>query len=303
MDRIGSSKAFGIAFPVLATIAAMASFQIGAALAKGLFPAVGPQGAAALRLCLGAAMLLALARPWRTWPRRAPMLPLFGLGLSMAGAMLMLFLALERLPLGPAIALQFLGPLAIALLGSRRPSDLIWAALAAVGVWSLVGAGGATAPLDPAGVAFALGAAAGWAGYILCGRVASASFGASTAALAVSVAAALVLPVGLGHAGSALFAPALLPLALLVAVFSTAIPFSLELYALPRLPARTFAVFMSLEPAFGALSGFVLLDERLTGARIGGIAVVVLAAAGAAWSSAEGRAREARPKVADAPPA
>lgn len=286
----------------MATVAAMASFQIGAALAKGLFPAAGPQGAAALRLCLGAAMLMALARPWRAWPRRAPLLPVLGLGASMAGAMLMLFLALERLPLGIAIALQFLGPLAIALFGSRRLTDLIWAALAAGGVWSIVGAGAGAAALDPAGVAFALGAAIGWAGYILCGRVAGAAFGTSTAALAVSIAAALVLPVGVHHAGASLASPALIPLALLVAALSTAIPFSLELYALPRMPARTFAVFMSLEPAFGVLSGLLILGERLTGAQTGGVAVVVLAAAGAAWSGVEEKPRDARTGRAGAPP-
>lgn len=280
----------------------MAAFQIGAALAKSLFPAVGPQGAATLRLCLGAVMLTAIARPWRAWPRHAPLLPVLGLGLAMAGAIPMVYLALERLPLGIVIALQFLGPLGVALLDSRRPADLIWAALAAGGVWCLAGASPAATALDAVGVAWALGAAVCWASYILFGRAASKAFRTSTAALAVSVAAVLVLPVGVHHAGSALLSPALIPMALLVALFSAAIPFSLEFYALARMPARTFAVFMSLEPAFGVLAGLLILNERLAGAQMAGVGVVIVAAAGAAWSSAGRRARDARPEIADGPP-
>jgi inner membrane transporter RhtA len=148
----------------------------------------------------------------------------------------------------------------------------------------------------------ALGAATCWAGYIICGRAIGTSFGTSTAALAVSIAAVLVFPVGLHHAGSALFAPALIPMALLVALFSTAIPFSLDLYALPRMPARTYAVFMSLEPAFGVLSGLFILHERLAGTQISGVAVVIVAAAGATWSNADQKMHDAQVNAADAPP-
>ena len=289
-----------IALPLLATVVAMAAFQVGAATAKTLFPAIGSEGAATLRLLLGAALLMAVVRPWRAWPRPAPLAPLFGLGACMAGAVLFFYLAVGRLPLGIAIALQFLGPLSVAILGSRRPTDLIWAALAAAGVWSLVGIDRVDAALDPTGIAFALAAAASWAGYILCGRSASAAFGASTAALAVTIAAIIVLPVGVHRAGAALWDPALLPIALLVALLSTVIPFSLEMYALPRLPARTFATFTSLEPVFGVLSGLFILGERLALTQIGGVAMVIAAAAGATWSSA-GR-RNAPPSPAEAPP-
>jgi inner membrane transporter RhtA len=287
------------ALPLLATLSAMACFQVGAACAKTLFPAVGPQGAAALRLSLGAVMLLVVVRPWRTWPRRPPVLALVGLGAATGGAVLMFYLAQSRLPLGVAIALQFLGPLAVAIVGTRRPIDLVWAALAAAGVWWLVGGGARASAIDLVGVAFALCAATAWAAYILCGRIASAAFGGSTAALAASVAAVLVLPFGVARAGTALLSPALLPMALLVALLSTVVPFSLELYALPRLPARTFATFTSLEPAFGVMSGWALLHQRLEFAQIAGVAVVITAAAGAAWSSAN---RPAPPSLADAPP-
>ncbi len=145
----------------------------------------------------------------------------------------MFYLAQSRLPLGVAIALQFLGPLTVAIVGTRRPIDLVWIVLAAAGVWWLVGSGARASAIDLVGVVFALCAAIAWAAYILCGRVASAAFGGSTAALAASVAAVLVLPFGIAQAGAALLAPALLPMALLVALLSTVIPFSLELYALP----------------------------------------------------------------------
>jgi inner membrane transporter RhtA len=275
--------------PFAAVIGATCAFQVGASIAKSLFPAVGPQGTAALRLILGAAMLIAVTRPWRNWPKDAPLLPMAGLGLATAGAILFFYMALGRLPQGVAIALQFLGPLGVAIAGSRRASDLVWTALAAAGVWGLVGhdlmAGGAR-QLDLLGVAFALAAAASWAAYIVWGQAASRAFGHATPALAVGIATLVVVPVGVQHAGlTALLQPALLPLALLVALVSTAIPFSLEMYALPRMPARTFAVLTSLEPAFGALSGLLLLHERLAPAQLIGICAVMAAAAGAAWSS------------------
>lgn len=288
-----------ILLPVAAVIAATAAFQIGAALAKSLFPIVGPQGAAALRMVLGAAMLVAVARPWRNWPARAPLLSLLGLGLATAGAILFFYLAIGRLPQGVAIALQFLGPLGVAIAGSRRPSDLIWAGLAAVGVWGLVSEGFGHGRLDLLGVAFALAAAASWAAYIVWGQTASRGFGNATSALAASLAAIIVLPVGVQHAGVALLDPTILPLALVVALISTAIPFSLEMYALPRLPARTFAVLTSLEPAFGALFGLMILSEALAPAQLAGVAAVMAAAAGAAWSS---KSRAAAPVATDVPP-
>jgi inner membrane transporter RhtA len=273
--------------PLSATAAAMAAFQIGAGLAKGLFPTMGPEGAATLRLCLGGVTLLVITRPWRNWPRDAPVLPLFGLGIALAGTILLFYLAIERLPLGIAIALQFLGPLAIAVLGSRRLIDLLWALLAGIGVWSLVGPMSSHVALDPRGILFALGAAVGWAGYILFGRVAGGSFGSSTAAWSVSVAGLLILPFGILHAGWSMLTVELLPRALVVALFSAAVPFSLELYALPRLPARTFAVFTSLEPAFGVISGYLILHEVLAASQIAGVALVITAAAGAAWQTAK----------------
>lgn len=302
MHKVRSLAAARLALPILATVAATMSFQLGAAVAKGLFPLAGPLGTATLRLCIGAVLLVALVRPWRTWPRRAPILPLIGLGLSMAGVILLFFLAMERLPLGVAIALQFLGPLGIALLGSRRATDLLWAALAAGGVWSLVGVHSAATTPDPVGIAFGLAAAGCWASYILCGRAAGASFGRATAAISVSIAAMIVLPLGVHQAGPSLLALILIPATLVMVLLSTVIPFSLELYALPRLPARTFAVLTSLEPAFGVLFGLLILGERLSLAQTAGVVAVMAAAAGAAWSSADERRSEASADPAETPP-
>lgn len=284
MEKV-ANRTPAFVLPLLAVLAAMACFQLGASFAKGLFPAVGPEGAATLRIAFAAAMLMAAARPWRSWPAKAPLWPLFGLGVSSAGAMVMFYQAISHLPQGVAIALQFLGPLSIAILGSRRARDVVWALLAGAGVWALVGQGTRSGALDLEGVGWALGAAACWAGYILFGRAAGQAFGKSAAALATTVAAVLILPVGIAHAGAALLDPRLIPLALAVALFSTAVPFSLELYAMPRLPARTFSVFTSLEPALGALSGFVLLHEALSPAQLAGLTAVIAAAAGAAWST------------------
>ena len=291
-----------VLLPLAATLTAMACFQAGAAVAKSLFATVGPLGAVTLRLGLGALMLLAVTRPWRAWPRPAPLRPLAALGVAMAGVIVAFYEALGHLPLGVAIALQFLGPLGVAVFGSRRPSHLVWALLAAAGVWALTGAGVSAKAVDLVGVGWALAAAVGWASYIIIGRRVSAAFGTSTAALSVGIAALLVLPFGVAKAGALLAVPHLIPAALLMALLSTAVPFMLEFYALPRLPARTFATFTSLEPAFGVIFGLTLLNERLSLAQIGGVAAVIAAAAGAAWSSAEPGAAEPDSDVADAPP-
>lgn len=280
------ARTLAILLPIAAVLAATAAFQVGASMAKSLFPALGPQGTATLRIILGALMLLAVTRPWRAWPTQAPVLPLIGLGCATAGAVLFFYLALGRLPQGIAIALQFLGPLGVAVAGSRRAADLVWTALAAAGVWGLVGRDLAAGPggLDLLGVFWALCAAASWAAYIIWGQGASRAFGAATAPLAVAIAALVILPFGVAQAGADLLRLDLLPWALLVALVSTAIPFSLEMYALHRLPAKTFAVLTSLEPAFGALFGLLLLNELLAPPQLAGVAAVIVAAIGAAWT-------------------
>ncbi|MCW2394284.1 EamA family transporter [Sphingobium sp. B8D3C] len=281
----GSEPAAGLALlPVLAVVGSTACFQFGAAFAKGLYPSVGPIGASALRILFAALILLVLVRPWRAWPARPDWLALLGLGTCVAGAILFFYLAIAHLPLGIAISIQSLGPLTLAACMAKRALHLLWVALAGLGIWCLVGADSAKGALEPVGLLFALIAAACWAGYILCGRRVATSFGAGGAALSLCVAALLVVPVGMMQNGVGLFAPALLPLALLVAILSAAIPLSLELYALPRLPARNFAVLTSLEPAFAVLAGLFMLGERLSAIQLAGIAMVVTASMGSVMS-------------------
>jgi inner membrane transporter RhtA len=298
MRETGQPRAAFPILPLAACIVAMAGFQVGASFARTLFPAIGPVGTASLRLLFGALMLTALTRPWRSWPAKAPWGSLLALGASMACAITFFYLSIDRLPQGVAVAIQFLGPLSVAILGSRRPVDFLWAALAAAGLWLLLAVGQRFAGMDRLGVLYALCAAAGWAFYILVGRRVGAAFGSSTGALALAVAAIVILPFGALQAGWALASPSLMPMALWVAFLAAALPFSLEFYALPRLQARTFATFTSLEPAIGVLSGFLLSHDRLTLIQIGGVAAVMAAAAGAAWSGAERTA----PTITDAPP-
>jgi inner membrane transporter RhtA len=279
-----SSGLLKIVLPVAGAIVAMAAFQLGAVAAKGLFPAVGPIGAATLRLVVGAMLLLVIVRPWRGWRRGADIRPLVGLGICVAGVIIMFFKAMEHLPLGIAISLQFLGPLAVAIIGSRRPVHLLCAAGAATGVWLLTGIG-LKDDLDPVGLMWGFGAAVCWGSYILFGRAASIAFGASSAAWSIAIAAIVVAPIGAYHSGTALLSPDLIPLALLVALLSVAIPFSLEIYALGLLPPRTFAILMSAEPSFGVLFGLLFLDETLTMTQAMGVTAVIVSAAIAAATS------------------
>jgi inner membrane transporter RhtA len=206
----------------------------------------------------------------------------------------MYYLAIERLPIGVAIALQFLGPLGIALVGSRKLMDLVWIAFAGLGVWLLTDPASAGVSLDPIGVAWSLGAAACWAAYILIGRRVSNIFGRATAPLTVTIAAVIIVPLGVAHAGAALLDMSLMPVAILMALFSAAIPFVLEFFAMPRMPSRTFATLTSLEPSFGVLFGLLILQEVLTLPQLGGVALVIAASAGAVWT---GQAKAAAPPV------
>lgn len=285
--------------PLVAVLGSTASFQVGAAAAKGLFPLIGAEGTAALRLALGAVLMLALFRPWRAWPKGEGVWPLVCLGITLGCTIQFFYLAVARLPLGAAIAIQFLGPLGVAILGSRRLVDLAWALLAAGGVWALVAPGGTMAALDPLGVFWAFAAAAGWGLHIVLGRAVTVRFGAVTAPVTVLFSAFLILPFGISEAGSALLSPAVLPWALLVALFSAVIPISLEFYAMPRLPARAFAVMMSLEPAFGVLAGFVMLGEVLTARRMLGVAMVMAAATGTSLAAIR---KVEKPMASDLPP-
>ena len=276
-----ASRSPSMAASVGLLAAAMVSIQGGAAVAMGLFPLVGPAGATALRLMIGAVLLAVALRPWEARLTRANgrAVVLYGLVLGLMN--LMLYQALARIPLGVAVALEFTGPLALSAFGSRRALDLFWVLLAAGGLLLLTPWAGVS-DLDPLGAAFALAAGACWAGYIVAGRRAGAAHGARAAALGCIVAAVAVAPFGVVQAGASLLNPALIAPALAVAVFSTAVPYTLEMIVLGRMPMRVFGVLMSLEPAIAALSGLVLLRQSLSIPQMLAIGAVTAASAGVA---------------------
>jgi len=263
----------------------MLSFQFGSALAKQLFPVMGAQGATAMRLGLGALILWLLRQPWRRLRGRHDWASLWGYGLTLGVMNLCFYMALRTVPLGIAVALEFLGPLAIALFGSRRALDFLWVALVVAGLALLLPWQAQTQALDPVGVLYALGAAVGWATYILLGRRAGAAFGNDAVALGSAIGALAVVPVGVMHAGAALFTVSMLPFAFGMAILSSALPYSLEMLALTRLPARTVGILVSVEPAMGALLGLAFLDEHLTTYQWLAIAAIIAASIGAVLGS------------------
>lgn len=262
----------------------MVSYQCGASLAKHLFPQVGALGATAYRLGFSALILLLWRRPWRRWGGRRDWRTVCGYGLAMGAMNMVFYMSLRTIPLGIAVALEFTGPLALALLGSRRVIDFVWIALVVAGLALLLPLREQMHALDPIGVMYALAAGAGWALYIVLGRRAGAAWGGDAVTLGTSVGAVLAIPFGIAQAGSALLSPALLPYALGVAVLSSALPYSLEMVAMTRLPARTFSTLLSLEPAVAALAGVALLGEHLSLLQWLAIVTIIVAAAGTALS-------------------
>ena len=260
-------------------LAAAASLQVGAAFAVGLFDDVGPGGAVLLRLGLAALVLCALWRPPLPRGRELRLVAAFGIALGLMNWSI--YEAMDRIPLGVAVTIEFAGPLAVAVAGSRRPLDGLWIVLAAAGIVLLADPGGGGA--DAAGVVFALMAAACWSAYIvLSKRVGQAFPGGSGLALAMVFGTLVALPAGLHQGAGGLLEPHVLAVGLAVAIASSVVPYSLELEALRRLPAAVFGVLMSLEPAVAALAGWVVLDQVLGARELLAIALVVVASAGAA---------------------
>ncbi len=284
MHRADASR---IHAPSLAVLASLVSITCGASLAKGLFPLVGPIGTTTLRLCLAAAILLVAMRSWRVRPGAAAWRAALAYGLVMAGMNMLFYLAIERIPLGIAIALEFTGPLTVAVLHSRHRRDLLWVACAIVGLLLLIPRPSAGQAMALSGAAFALGAGVLWGAYILVGQRAGAVMGSQAAAFGLMIAAILVLPAGLlleprlhPAAWQALPLLPLLSTALAVALLSSALPYTLEMYALRHIPARSFGILMSGEPAIGALMGLLWLGERLSITQCLGIAAVIAASLG-----------------------
>ncbi len=281
VSRVVSNR-FGLGDTVLsvaALVGGMISLQCGATFAKSLFPLVGAAGTSALRVGFSALILLAVWRPWRrSLPlREAGWIALYGTALGLMN--LLFYLALARLPLGPAVAIEFVGPLAVALIASRRRSDFLWIGVAVLGLTLLLPIA-ATDGLDPVGVLLDLGAAAAWALYILFGQRAGRIDGGQAVSLGMLTAALVVAPFGVAEAGPGLFAPGVLLGGFAVAVMSSALPYSLEMAALRRLDRKSFGVLMSLEPAVAACAGLLVLGERISLVQGVAIGLVIAASVG-----------------------
>ncbi|MEU7322213.1 EamA family transporter [Streptomyces griseoviridis] len=283
--------------PVGLVLAGGISVQFGAALAISLMPRAGALGVVSLRLLVAAIVLLLVCRPRLRGHSRADWGTVVVFGVTMGAMNGLFYQAVDRIPLGAAVTLEVLGPLALSVLASRRAVNAVWAALALVGVFLLGGGGFDT--LDPVGVAYALGAGAMWATYILFSARTGRRFPqADGLALAMAVAAVLFLPLGIAESGSKLLNPTTLLLGAGVAVLSSVLPYTLELLALRRLPASTFAVLMSLEPAIAATAGFLVLHQALSATQALAIAFVVAASMGAVRTQV-GRRRRTRAKARD----
>lgn len=272
--------------PIGLLLLSMISIQSGASLAKTLFPVIGAPGVTALRLLLGTAILLVIFKPWRLRFTRESLLPMLGYGLSLGAMNYLFYLALSTIPLGIAVALEFTGPLAVAMFGARKITDYLWIILVIAGLAFLLPLGeqiGQINQLDPVGMLYALGAGAGWALYIIFGQRAGRFYGAATVSVGSLIAALIFFPIGAYNSDlSVMFSWAVLPVGVAVAILSTAFPYSLEMVALTRLPTRTFGILMSLEPVIGAMVGIIFLSEHLLFTQWLALSCIVIASMGAA---------------------
>ncbi len=276
----GAPRRRGSLGPVGLVLAGGVSVQFGGALAVTLMPRAGALGVVTLRLLVAAIVLMVLCRPRLRGHSRADWGTVIVFGVAMAAMNGLFYQSVARIPLGPAVTLEVLGPLTLSVLASRRAINLVWAALALAGVFLL--GGGGFGSLDPVGVAFALGAGAMWAAYIVFSARTGRRFPqADGLALAMGVAAVLFLPLGIAESGTKLLDPTILALGAAVAVLSSVLPYTLELLALRSLPASTFAILMSLEPALAAAAGFLILDQALSTTEAAAIALVIAASMGA----------------------
>jgi len=279
--------------PVAALMVSLITLCAGTSLAKGLFPFVGAEGTTTYRLVFSTLLLMAFWRPWRrawTWAD-APILVVFGATLGLMN--LLFYNAIKTVPFGLAIAVEFTGPLAVALWSSKKPLDFVWIVLAVAGMGLILPLGNASgadmqaAAIDPVGIAYALGAGACWAVYIVVGQRVADRIGAFATPMGMLVAALLVTPVGISVAGSSLLNPEWMLAGLGIALLSSAIPYSLEMYSLKHLPKQTFSILLSLEPAVGALAGWLVLSEQLSTQQLCAICLIMLASMGSAMTAGQ----------------
>lgn len=268
------------ALPYVCLVGAMVSLCAGTSFAKTLFPLVGAQGTSAYRVGFSALVLCLIWRPWRFPLARKDLIAVAAYGAVMGAMNLCFYMAIRTIPLGLAIAIEFTGPLSLAMIHARKPIHFLWIALAVAGLALLLPLGDTSLNLDPVGVGFAAAAAVFWALYIVAGQRTGHLHGGRSVALGMTTAALVVAPFGLATAGAALLSPVALGLGLVVAVVSSAIPYSLEMVALRGISKRSFGVMLSLEPAVGALAGLLVLGEHLAPRQWLAIAFVIAASVG-----------------------
>ncbi|KUM91970.1 transporter [Streptomyces cellostaticus] len=290
-------RRFGSLGPVGLVLIGGISVQFGGALAVTLMPRAGALGVVTLRLLAAALVLLLVCRPRLRGHSRTDWGTVTLFGIAMAAMNGLFYCAAARIPLGAAVTLEVLGPLVLSVLASRQVVNALWAGLALAGVFLL--GGGGFGNLDPTGVAFALGAGAMWAAYIVFSARTGRRFPqADGLALAMAIAALLFLPLGIAEAGTRLLDPTTVALGSAVALLSSVLPYTLELLALRRLPASTFAILMSLEPAIAATAGFLLLGQSLSAPEAAAIALVIAASIGAVRTQVRrGKAHVATPEA------
>ncbi len=266
--------------PLLAVLGSIISLCVGSSYAKHLFSQIGPEGATALRVGFAALMLIAVWRPWRL-PLSVADARAIGLyGVTLGAMNLCFYMGISRIPIGVAIAIEFIGPLALAIYSSRRPMDFVWIAFAVLGLAFLIPFKAGADRLDPIGLCYVFAAAICWALYIIFGKRAGKGHAGQVTSLGMSIAAIIVVPFGVTRAGGELLNSTYLMLGLMVALLSSAIPYSLEMYALKRLPKQTFGILLSLEPAVGAISGWIILNEILSPSQWFAISCIIVASIG-----------------------
>ena len=291
-----SASPFQRFIPFLAVLGSVTALGVGTSWAKqALFPVVGAQGTTAVRVGLSALLMLMLWRPWRWRLSRADAQAVVLYGAALGAMNLMFYLSLQTLPFGLAVAIEFAGPLAVAIWSSRRAVDFVWVALAIVGLALLLPLGLSGSTLDPLGVLYAVGAAVFWALYIVFGKRAGHLHAGQSVSLGLLVAALVVVPVGVAHAGAALLSPSVLLVGVAVAAISSALPISLEMMALKRLPKEAFGIMISMEPAVAALLALPLLGEHLSGVQWLAIGCIVAASMGSAATARRLPAVQAQP--------
>ena len=284
--------------PPLAVLGSVVSLCVGSSYAKSLFPVLGAQGVTAYRVGFAAILLLLFWRPWRIPLTKEVGQRIILYGVTLGLMNLCFYMAIRTLPVGIAIAIEFTGPLALAMFTSRRPIDFLWIAFAVAGLLLLLPLGQPVDALDPTGLGFIFGAALLWALYIIFGKRAGSAHVGQVTSLGLVTASCVVVPFGVAEAGAKLLAPQLIVLGFAVALLSSAIPYSLEMYALKRLPKQTFGILLSTEPAVGALAGWLVLGETLSLMQLVAITCIMVASVGSTATIK----RDEEPPIAEADP-